>query len=220
MVRPAQSVRIVSGFGACQNSSPWCSAAHAVTMPPCSAMRRRSSESFQTPRTSTDASLRSMLMAIENFMMQSPTRLRRLWAIADPPGAHPWSGGIRRSGDGRGFGAPEVEYPRSRGHLNTLQRRRPNVENSSALHIGMTGTPGSRDIGGGSPGPTQSLPRPHRWIPRRNSSSIRGRAPGTREGEREAAAAPREDAWNRPAKGSINPGRDLSHEAAPDHRGE
>ena len=73
---------------------------------------------------------------------------------------------------------------------------------------------------GGSPGPTRSLPRPHRWIPRRNSSSIRGRAPGTREGEREAAAAPREDAWNRPAKGSIDPGRDLSHEAAPDHRDE
>ena len=32
------------------------------------------------------------------------------------------------------------------GRLDTLQRRRPNVENSSALHIGMTGTPGSRDI--------------------------------------------------------------------------
>ena len=75
MVRAAQSVRIVSGFGACQNSSPWCSAAQAVTIPPCSAMRRRSSESRQTSRTSTDASLRSMLMAIENFMMRSPAMM-------------------------------------------------------------------------------------------------------------------------------------------------
>ena len=106
------------------------------------------------------------------------------------------------------------------GHLDTLQRRRPNVENSSALHIGMTGTPGSRDIEVEvrvQPGASRDR------VGGFHDGTLRvyvGGAPGTREGEREAAAAPREGAWNRPAKGSIDPGRDLSHEAAPDHRDE
>ena len=115
---------------------------------------------------------------------------------------------------------PKWSSPRSRGHLNTLAEEASKCRKLIRPSHRHDRHPRLSGYRGGSPGPTRSLPRPHRWIPRRNASSIRGRAPGTREGEREAAAAPCEDAWNRPAKGSIDPGRDLSHEAAPDHRGE
>src|ERR1044072_8470865 len=67
----AQSIRKVNGFGPAINSIVWCSAAQAISKPPCSANCTSSRICRMTWRGSLSGAVRSMLTAMENFMRRS-----------------------------------------------------------------------------------------------------------------------------------------------------
>src|SRR5215469_9318985 len=83
----AQSIRKVNGFGPAISSIVWCSAAQAISKPPCSANCTSSRICRMTWRGVLSGVDRSMLTEIENFICRSrPQKLAKqlrdeLWRL-------------------------------------------------------------------------------------------------------------------------------------------
>src|SRR5580704_12180384 len=67
----AQFIRKVNGFGPAINSIVWCSAAQAISKPPCSAICTSSRICRMTWPGTLSGVVRSMLTEIENFIRRS-----------------------------------------------------------------------------------------------------------------------------------------------------